>query len=111
MSWVNLYDETAEALLQHNLSRSDIWFVCTDKEYIDWDEFKDRAQNFRYNNGFGVEEVRIDLKIVGKDWWLERWSYDGAEGWQFKQKPDFATKTHNGLLDISEGARFHEIFG
>ena len=33
--------------------------------------------------------MAIDLKIIGKDWWMERREYDGAEWWEFKKAPFF----------------------
>ena len=44
------------------------------------------ALNFRYNNGYGTQE------LYGTVWltygiWLSRWEYDGSEGWQVNKYP------------------------
>lgn len=38
---------------------------------ISIEDFK-RLANREYDNSFGSPKVAQDLKIVGKDWWLER---------------------------------------
>lgn len=45
--------------------------------------------NESYDNGYGCVEINHELKLVGKDFWLERWTYDGSEGWAFKQYPKY----------------------
>lgn len=42
--------------------------------------------NFRYNNGYGTQH------LYGTVWltygaWLERWEYDGSEGWELRVEP------------------------
>ena len=42
--------------------------------------------NFRYNNGYGTQE------LYGTVWltygvWLSRWVYDGSEGWEVNKCP------------------------
>ena len=54
--------------------------------YFTWEEFAKLA-NKKYDNGYGGNEVPLDLIVVGKDWWLERHEYDGAEWWEFKKLP------------------------
>lgn len=43
--------------------------------------------DFTYDNGFGLENVAKDLMLVGKDFWLERHTYDGREWWEYKSLP------------------------
>ena len=40
------------------------------------------------DSGYGSAEIREDLVIVGKDWWLERDEYDGSEWWAFHTMPE-----------------------
>lgn len=81
---VNLLKETLEVLEKHGLTIDDI-------EWIGSEDFK--IANFfdiasiKYDDGFGAQEIPFDLVIVGKDWWLERYEYDGSEQWEFKKKP------------------------
>ena len=57
-----------------------------------WDNFSSNA-NFSYDNGYGGEEIPLDLIVVGKDFWLERHEYDGSEWWEFKSMPDEPEET------------------
>ena len=58
-----------------------------DGEYkSSWEDFKSKA-DFEYDNGYGWIEIPSDLIIVGKDFWLERREYDGAEWWEFVTAP------------------------
>ena len=83
----NLKTETLKALEGAGKTINDIlWIGC--KEFmIDIDEFWKLADT-EYYSGFGGQEVASDLIIVGDNWWLERYSYDGAEWWAYKCKPN-----------------------
>ena len=83
----NLYEETAEFLLEHGKSMSDVVFVSGNGHEIPLDNFIETAKSYDYDNGFGGEEVPIDLLVVGKDWWIERHEYDGSEWWEYKTLP------------------------
>ena len=87
----NLLIETKEKLEENDKTPEDVEW-CGNEEFgwLTWEEFKELA-DVEYDAGFGGEEVATDLKIVGKDFWLERSTYDGSEWWEFKtlpQKPD-----------------------
>ena len=86
---VNLIKETIEILDNYFLGEEDIkWVGSKDGNYaMSWKTFKEVFNNVNYDAGFGRQEVAKDLVVVGKDWWLERHEYDGAEGWEFKQLP------------------------
>ena len=86
---VNLLEETKNILRENGKSLNDIRFVYTEdgcfvpingcKKFLDvW-----------YDSGYGGNEIRMDLKLVGVDFWLERQEYDGAEWWEFKSLPKF----------------------
>jgi hypothetical protein len=86
---VNLLDETLEKLKQHGKTEADVeWVGSEEWGWFTWEEFKEIAKTVWYDNGYGLEEIAIDLVIVGKDWWLERRSCNGAEWWEFKKKPE-----------------------
>ena len=51
------------------------------------DNFERLATRTEYDSGFGAQEIASDLMIIGEDWWLERFEYDGSEHWEFKQLP------------------------
>ena len=86
---MNLLRETVAILEENGKSLSDIQFVYTDEGcFIPTNGCK-QFLNVNYNNGYGLNEIRLDLKLVGKDFWLERHEYGGAEWWEFKQLPKF----------------------
>ena len=85
---INLLTETEAALSENGKRPGDVQWVgsCDGLLLVDWDTFATLA-DFEYNDGFGSQEVANDLVIVGCDWWLERYEYDGSEGWEFKTIP------------------------
>ena len=84
----NLFDETCESLYSAGKQTTDvIWVGSRDGKFcITWEQFA-AISNTEYDSGFGAPEVAQDLVVVGKDWWLERHEYDGAEEWHFKSMP------------------------
>lgn len=85
---VNLLKETKQMLEEHGGGPEDVLWVGRPELNIkcDWASFAKQA-NFIYDNGYGLAEIPGDLVVVGKDWWLERAEYDGAEWWEFKRAP------------------------
>lgn len=85
---MNLLKETKDILLKHNHTLKDIVFVCDclTNTRIPIYGFIANA-NFNYDNGYGLQEINMNLLLVGKDFWLERHEYDGAEWWEYKQLP------------------------
>lgn len=83
---INLWKETVEVLEEYGKTLEDVYFVCGNDFCIS--NFEEIAKNTDYDCGFGGQEVASDLKIVGKDWWLERHDYDGSEWWEFKEIPN-----------------------
>lgn len=83
----NLLEETIKDLKQHGLSPNDVLW-CGSEEFgsFSWEVFKMLADK-TYDSGYGGQEVAKDLLIVGKDWWMERYEYDGSESWDFKRYP------------------------
>lgn len=84
---MNLLEETLEVLADYDLTEADVLWVGTHEETISWEAFK-KAADFEYDDGFGINEVRGDLRVVGEDWWLTRGEYDGSEWWDFHRKPE-----------------------
>jgi len=92
----NLYEETINDLQHNNKTKADILWAGTRNHIIDIDDFWCIAKKTNYDSGFGCQEVAKDLILVGKDFWLERHEYDGAENWEFRtypQKPEKQIKT------------------
>ena len=82
----NLKEETLERLQDYKKSPDDIVWIGTRRFKIDKDKFWELA-DVEYDDGYGAQEVASDLLIVGTDWWLERFEYDGSEWWQLKSFP------------------------
>lgn len=83
---MNLLKETLDELVSNAKSPDDVEWVQTERGSFTWGEFRELA-DFRYDGGFGNPEINLALKVVGKDWWLERGEYDGSEWWEFKTMP------------------------
>lgn len=80
----NLKEETINYLADCGKTKGDIlWIGCEDFQ-IPMEEFWEMA-DIEYDNGFGAAHVPSDLIIVGSNWWLNRWEYDGSEGWEYHQ--------------------------
>ena len=96
---MNLLGETKDKLKENGKTIHDIsWVGC--REYsIPLENFIECADK-EYDDGYGSQEVAIDLMVVGDTWWLERHEYDGAEWWEYKELPQrpIAEKTVNTLI-------------
>lgn len=85
---MNLLQETVEILANNGKTDADVkWIGSRDGRYaLDWSKFAITA-NIDYDNGYGGQEIALDLVVVGDGWWLERREYDGSESWAFKEAP------------------------
>lgn len=85
---MNLLTETVEKLQKNGKVPGDVLWVGTldGTESSQWDAFALLA-NIEYDEGFGGNEIRMSLTVVGDGWWLERHEYDGSEWWEFKSLP------------------------
>jgi len=88
---MNLLKETIEFLKENSKSPSDVLFINIQKNdgsniSFSWEKFCDIASE-QYYTGYGQQEVNGTINIVGDNWWLERYEYDGSEGWEFKTIP------------------------
>lgn len=84
----NLLEETTQELSSQQKAPDDvIWVGSRNGEYaMSWEEFAGIA-NVEYDDGFGSQKISSDLVVVGDNWWLERYEYDGSESWNFKTTP------------------------
>ena len=85
---VNLLEETEDKLRNCHKAPKDVLWIGTDDgtEAITWDEFAKMA-DFNYDDDYGKIDIRLNLVVVGKDWWMERHEYDGSEWWEYKEQP------------------------
>ena len=88
--------DAIEEMMENGKRPKDIEFVCwEDSLYFTWNEFASIMQNrnsgdILYNKNESNEYTTLSadrLRIVGKDWWLEREEYDGSEWWEFRTFP------------------------
>lgn len=92
MSKNNFLDETRTAIHESNRKTSDVLFIgSADGKYrVSWDQFK-KIADFEYDDGFGSQKIAKDLIVCFKDGnFLERWEYDGSEGWTVLEKKNFS---------------------
>jgi hypothetical protein len=87
VNMANLLKETMEILEENGRKEKDVLYCCGNSFKFTWDNFKELA-DVEYDDGYGGEEVATNLKVVGKDFWLERHNYDGSEWWEFKELPN-----------------------
>ena len=84
---MNLLKETIAILKENNKTSEDVvWVGSISFGSFNWETFKKLADK-EYNDRHGSVEVPLDLFVVGKDFWLERHEYDGADWWEFKTMP------------------------
>ena len=83
---INLLEETIEVLREVGHTPNEVLWVGNTEVKTTWDNFAKLA-NENYHDGYGDIEVPLDLLIVGDGWWLERYEYDGMEGWSYKSQP------------------------
>lgn len=89
----NLLKEIIDILEQNNKSESDVLWCGDETRYFTWEHFKS-ISNKEYDNCFCGAEV-LEIKIVGSDFWLERYEYDGSEWWEYKVLPKKPEKEFN----------------
>ena len=96
---INFWEETMDALKDNGKTFDDVEWIGGNDFEISKENFK-RISNFIYDDGYGSQEVAKDIKLVGKDFMLIRWEYDGSEGWEYiKIKPTGIIKEVNNLAE------------
>lgn len=89
---INLYTETLRCLEENGKTIQDVLWIGNEKEcFTDLSLFHDITDTV-YDDSYGWTEVKDNLLIVGKDWWLERHEYDGSEWWEYKTLPTKPTR-------------------
>lgn len=91
----NLWEETLKTLVDNGKTFDDVLFIQGDDFEITKVNFEEVAKKTNYDGGYGAQHVATDLVLVGKDWWIERYEYDGAEWWDFKSIPEKKKYTKN----------------
>ena len=83
----NLWEETVDFLEKYDKTLDDVLYIQGDDFEITKKNFETVARDTTYDSGYGAQHVAKDLVLVGEDWWIERYEYDGAEWWDFKNIP------------------------
>lgn len=83
---INFYNEIEEVLKEHKKTIDDIIWIGTRKHKVDKNKFLKDAKKLKYDNGYGIQNINERLIIAGDDWYLERWEYDGSEGFAYISK-------------------------
>lgn len=83
----NLLTETIDFLSKHNLTLDDVKVFCGNDFQITRENFIKLADKINYDNGYGTQIIARDIKLIGNNWWAERYEYDGSEWWEFKKFP------------------------
>lgn len=86
---MNLVEETIEYIELNNIVEEILWVGSRDGKYsMSWNDFVTNFKTVTYDDGFGSQEVAADLVVAFKDGsWLERYEYDGSEGWDYSKAP------------------------
>lgn len=87
MAYINLYVETTQVLKDNNKTWDDVRCLLIRNKALQ-SCFASQVLDINYHNGYGSEDISLDFKVVGDDWWLERAEYDGSEWWEFKTMPE-----------------------
>lgn len=82
----NLLTETINILAANGKVETDVLWIGDENYHMSWLDFSSEGNKI-YHNGRGRQEVNKYLKVVGKDFWLERRIYDGQEFWEYKEQP------------------------
>lgn len=80
---MNLKDETLKFLKEHGRTIDEIVWIGNSNGYIEVDEFLKLA-DFNYDDGYGRNEVRLDICIYGENFIMYRNVYDSSEWWEIK---------------------------
>ena len=95
---VNLLFETIEILKANGKTLNEIIFVTDGRNcHMGTKGYLRTLLDVDYDIGWGAVEINLKLKLVGEDFWLERYEYDGSEQWVFKQKPQYLNTSCNSI--------------
>lgn len=91
---MTLLKTTLRDLQKNGKSPKDIRYIQTSKFNFSWENFKNAA-DFELGGQYYSHIVKMDLVIVGDDWWMERECDDAYmfNYWVFRQFPKRLSNT------------------
>ena len=81
----NLLKETIFNLNHHGKTLDDVTHIFLDNQYQITKEDFIKAADEEYNSGYGCNYVKLGLVLLGEGFWMERYEYDGAEWWIYRE--------------------------
>lgn len=84
----NLLNETLEILMGNGRLFCDVIAIVGDNRLISHKDFL-RLADTEYNPRSGNQVVATDLKLIGKDFWMERRANSMYEWWNFYEMPQY----------------------
>lgn len=79
---MNLLAETISAIQSAGVHTSTVQWVGSDDCWCTWEEFVANA-DIEYTRG-GSQTTPVDLKVVGDNWWMDRFGDDVGDYWVFQ---------------------------
>lgn len=98
---INLWTETIEFLEENNYTWEDVISIGSEEGYIKKSDFKKFAENYNYDNGYGVEYIPLNLIIEGRGFKMFRGEYDGSEWWRIMYT--------NSIIDTTKNIKFEDL--
>jgi len=77
----NLLNEAIKSLHENGKSPKEVLWCEKDDCYFTWKDFKELADlDYTF---YETPVIASNLRLYGTDFWLERYEFDGTEGWSF----------------------------
>lgn len=96
----NLRQETERFVALCGKSPEDVAWCACGEGALGYEELLEAA-DFRYDPGWGRVRVEPGLAVAFRDGsWMERWSYDGKEGWAYRRPPERPAARVAAPLDL-----------
>lgn len=84
MKGTNLYKDTIRVLRKNGKGPKDVLWVGTEEWSVTWADFEMMSRLVMIpDDPYGGPFANHRLKIVGKDFVMDRREYDGTEWWEF----------------------------
>jgi hypothetical protein len=106
---MNFLKETVEDLERIGKTIDDIEKVYCSEFQITKENFIEFADQ-EYDDGLGVQEMPLDIVILGSDFYMTRHEYDGSENWDIHIMPEFE-ELPTRTIEVKDGGAMWESLG